>query len=142
MADDLDRFEAATQAVASLVADGRLQQATTLRLYGLYKQATEGACSSSKPSLFDQRGRAKWAAWQALGDMPPDAAGRAYVALLDEAQPGWDAVQAQSRGGSGAMGPVFSSLGAAPDDDDLVRSPRVEAGGQVAAAVLSRARDR
>jgi len=51
-------FQAAADFVeshASNVADGR-----KLDLYGLYKQATSGPCSTAKPSFFDLRGRAKW----------------------------------------------------------------------------------
>lgn len=51
-------FQAAADFVeshASNVTDGR-----KLDLYGLYKQATSGPCSTAKPSFFDLRGRAKW----------------------------------------------------------------------------------
>lgn len=53
--------------------------------------------------------------------MPADAACAAYAALLDEVAPAWDAAAAGAASGtksSKAMGPVFSSLGAAPDDGD------------------------
>ena len=51
-------FQAAAdfvQSHASSVSDG-----CKLDLYGLYKQATSGPCSTAKPSLFDFRGRTKW----------------------------------------------------------------------------------
>lgn len=35
-----------------------------LALYGLYKQATTGPCTTSKPGIFDLSGRAKWCAAQ------------------------------------------------------------------------------
>ena len=31
-----------------------------LQIYGLYKQSTEGTVSTSRPSMFDMVGRAKW----------------------------------------------------------------------------------
>lgn len=34
-----------------------------LILYGLFKQATVGDCNTSKPGIFDQKGRYKWDAW-------------------------------------------------------------------------------
>eukprot|EP00752_Nemacystus_decipiens_P003513 g3241.t2 len=35
-----------------------------LVLYGLYKQASFGDCSSQRPGLFDPTGRAKWDSWK------------------------------------------------------------------------------
>eukprot|EP00951_Prasinocladus_malaysianus_P047867 scaffold652285_cov47-Prasinocladus_malaysianus.AAC.1 len=50
-------FEAARKFVAANV--GEITDKDKLRLYGLYKQATEGRpCKSGKP-LFDFKGRAK-----------------------------------------------------------------------------------
>ena len=34
-----------------------------LELYGLYKQGTEGDVSTSRPGMFDLKGKAKWDAW-------------------------------------------------------------------------------
>ena len=38
----------------------RISDADKLKLYGLYKQATEGPCTTSKPGFFDMKGRSKW----------------------------------------------------------------------------------
>ena len=53
-----DVFEAAAAYVA--IASSSLPSDALLRLYGLYKQATGGPCSTSAPSFFDRKGRAKW----------------------------------------------------------------------------------
>ncbi len=34
-----------------------------LIVYGLYKQATVGDCNTSKPSMLDFVGKAKWNSW-------------------------------------------------------------------------------
>jgi peroxisomal 3,2-trans-enoyl-CoA isomerase len=40
-----------------------------LKLYALYKQATVGKNTSKKPGLMDLVGKAKWEAWNELGEM-------------------------------------------------------------------------
>lgn len=56
--EDDPAFGAATAFVAAHVAE--IDDASKLKLYGLYKQATTGPCSESKPSFFDFKRRAKW----------------------------------------------------------------------------------
>lgn len=50
-----------------------------LRFYSLFKQGTEGQCVQKQPSMFSVVNRAKWEAWNALGDMPRDTAMQRYV---------------------------------------------------------------
>jgi len=40
-----------------------------LKIYALYKQATVGKNTSSKPGMLDFVKKAKWDAWTSLGDM-------------------------------------------------------------------------
>lgn len=56
--------------------------AVKLRLYALYKQATEGPCTMPKPSVLDFISKAKWDAWNALGSLPKEAARQDYVDLV------------------------------------------------------------
>ena len=35
-----------------------------LELYGWYKQATIGDCTTERPEMFDLKGKAKWDAWK------------------------------------------------------------------------------
>lgn len=58
-----------------------------LELYGLYKQGTEGVCNTPKPGWLDGRGRRKWEAWRALGDMPSTEAKEKYIALVQKFDP-------------------------------------------------------
>ena len=70
-----ERFEASAEAAKSLPK--KPSNDTLLKLYGLYKQATVGDINTSrknfsvtilksieKPGLLDQKGRAKWSAWE------------------------------------------------------------------------------
>jgi diazepam-binding inhibitor (GABA receptor modulator, acyl-CoA-binding protein) len=54
-----------------------------LELYGLYKQATAGDVSGSRPGMLDVRGRAKHDAWAARRGMTAVAAMTAYIAAVD-----------------------------------------------------------
>ncbi len=54
-----------------------------LDLYGLYKQATEGDVSGSRPGMFDLKGRAKFDAWSGRKGTSKDDAMKRYVALVD-----------------------------------------------------------
>jgi diazepam-binding inhibitor (GABA receptor modulator, acyl-CoA-binding protein) len=51
-----------------------------LRLYGLYKQATEGDVTGSRPGRLNLVARAKFDAWAAVGGLTSDQAQAAYVA--------------------------------------------------------------
>lgn len=50
-----------------------------LELYSLYKQATLGDVSGSRPGMLDFKGRAKFDAWSTRRGMSKDAAKQAYV---------------------------------------------------------------
>jgi diazepam-binding inhibitor (GABA receptor modulator, acyl-CoA-binding protein) len=55
---------------------------TLLELYALYKQATSGDVSGSRPGMMDVKGRAKYDAWAKRKGMTKDAAMEAYVTLV------------------------------------------------------------
>uniref|UniRef100_A0A6I8PPF5 Enoyl-CoA delta isomerase 2 n=1 Tax=Ornithorhynchus anatinus TaxID=9258 RepID=A0A6I8PPF5_ORNAN len=53
-----------------------------LKLYALFKQATEGSCNTPKPGMLDFVNKAKWDAWRALGSLPKENARQNYVDLV------------------------------------------------------------
>ncbi|HMG11512.1 MAG TPA: acyl-CoA-binding protein [Mucilaginibacter sp.] len=56
-----------------------------LRLYSLYKQATEGDLTpENPPGIFDFVARAKYDAWLKLKGTPADHAMQAYIDLVKE----------------------------------------------------------
>lgn len=61
----------------------RPDNATLLKLYALYKQATSGDVVEKKPGFADMVGRAKWDAWSALKGTAKDAAMQQYIDLVE-----------------------------------------------------------
>lgn len=73
-------FEQAARDVQAL--GERPDNETLLRLYGLYKQGSEGDVSGEKPGFFDFVGTAKYEAWSRLKGTPPDVAQQQYIELV------------------------------------------------------------
>lgn len=59
-----------------------LDNAGLLKAYGLYKQATVGDNSASRPGMFDPKGRAKWDAWESRKGMTTEEAMKSYVEFV------------------------------------------------------------
>ena len=74
------QFEAAAAAAMNL--PNRPDNETMLKLYALYKQATQGDNADKKPSLTDLVGRAKWDAWNKLKGTAQNAARQQYIDLI------------------------------------------------------------
>lgn len=81
MSDLTTRFEAAVAQSKTLTE--RPSNATLLKLYALYKQATVGDNTEKKPGFSDMVGRAKWDAWTGLKGTSSDSAMQAYVDLIE-----------------------------------------------------------
>ena len=81
MSDLQAAFDAAVKNSTSL--SERPDNATLLKIYALYKQATEGDNEAKKPSFTDLVGRAKWDAWEKLKDMSLDDAKQQYIDLIE-----------------------------------------------------------
>ena len=54
-----------------------------LKLYGLFKQGSEGDNHGERPGGFDFKGAAKYDAWKDLEGTEEDAARSEYVILVD-----------------------------------------------------------
>ncbi|CAM6079456.1 unnamed protein product [Sphagnum tenellum] len=122
-----EHFGAASTYVASMVTLPGVKPSSDamLKLYAYYKIATEGPCSTSQPSVLQPTARAKWNAWQKLGNLPQEEAMQCYIAVLTEISPTWHQNSQKSkkpmeealeepRGAIASSkmgtGPVFSSL--------------------------------
>lgn len=81
MSDLQAQFTAAAAAAQSLPR--RPDNDTLLQLYALYKQATSGDASGSRPGFTDIVGRAKYDAWAKLKGTTKDKAMQDYVALVE-----------------------------------------------------------
>lgn len=80
MAELKTQFEAAVANSKKL--SERPDNATLLKLYGLYKQATAGDNSEKKPGFGDMIGRAKWDAWNGMKGTSADDAMQQYIDLI------------------------------------------------------------
>ena len=80
MSDLKTAFERAAHDVENL--SERPGNEDLLRLYALYKQATEGDVSGDKPGFFDFVGTAKYEAWAKLKGTDAEDAKKKYVALV------------------------------------------------------------
>ena len=72
-----EEFEAAVKRVNGLASAPPTN--VMLELYGLYKQASAGDATGSRPGMMDVRGRAKFDAWASRKGMSRDDAMRAYI---------------------------------------------------------------
>lgn len=81
MADLKAQFESAVASSKSL--SERPDNATLLKIYALYKQATAGDNAEKKPGFGDMVGRAKWDAWNGLKGTSSDDAMQQYVDLIE-----------------------------------------------------------
>lgn len=81
MADLKKRFE---QAVAdSKTLPEKPDNMTLLKIYSLFKQATEGDVQGKRPGFTDMVGRAKWDAWSLVKGKSGDEAMQEYIDLIE-----------------------------------------------------------
>ncbi|MDP2005780.1 MAG: acyl-CoA-binding protein [Rubrivivax sp.] len=74
-------FEAAVAASKQLPE--KPDNMTLLKIYSLYKQATEGDVEGKRPGFTDLVGRAKFDAWAAVTGKSSDEAMQEYVDLIE-----------------------------------------------------------
>ena len=77
MADLKATFEQAQKDIKTLTK--RPSNEDMLALYSLFKQATAGDASGSRPGMLDMVGRAKFDAWAKIKGTSKDAAMNQYV---------------------------------------------------------------
>lgn len=115
--DDETTFNKACDYLQHLV--NQLDANTLLEFYGLYKQATVGACNTSKPGIFSVNARAKWNAWNDLGSMSKECAMQKYITKLNGIEPDWN--QTDSSTSKKTKKPAWVSVStpwAAESDDE------------------------
>jgi diazepam-binding inhibitor (GABA receptor modulating acyl-CoA-binding protein) len=85
MTDIKEAFEKAVAASKELPA--RPDNETLLRLYSLYKQASEGDINTdNQPGMFDFVANAKYDAWLKLKGITAESAMEQYVSLVAKLQ--------------------------------------------------------
>ena len=81
MSDLKTKFEAAVANSKNL--SERPDNATLLKLYALYKQASVGDNTDKKPGFGDMVGRAKWEAWSGFKGTSDTDAMQQYIDLIE-----------------------------------------------------------
>jgi len=75
-------FEKAASEVQKL--SDQPDNSTLLELYSLFKQASQGDVTGSRPGFLDIRGRAKFDAWSAKKGMTSQEAMQKYIDLVQK----------------------------------------------------------
>ena len=75
------QFKKASEEVQDL--ESRPSNDVLLKLYALYKQATEGDVQGKRPGMMDIKGRAKFDAWAAIEGLSAEDAMQEYVDLVE-----------------------------------------------------------
>ena len=81
MSDLQGKFDTAVANSKNLTE--RPDNATLLKLYALYKQASAGDNGDKKPGFGDMLGRAKWEAWNGLKGTAKLDAMQQYIDLIE-----------------------------------------------------------
>ena len=89
----MEEFDAACKYVRGIA--GRLENNDLLYFYARYKQVTEGACNTPKPSFYQLSEKSKWFAWTELGNLDKCVARDEYIEKLDILEPEWRGKEAQ-----------------------------------------------
>ncbi|XP_028392030.1 enoyl-CoA delta isomerase 2, mitochondrial-like [Dendronephthya gigantea] len=76
-----EQFNQAKEKVPTLTKDPGNE--VKLKMYALFKQGSVGACNAPKPGALDFVGKAKWNAWNDLGNLSQEDAQKQYIALVE-----------------------------------------------------------
>lgn len=103
MGATVEQFEQAKTRMSALKNDPGND--VKLKIYALFKQATQGPCNTPKPGMLDFVNKVKWDAWKSLGSISQEEARQQYCDLIGsllEAEGQSSAQEAASPAGSGA----------------------------------------
>ncbi|XP_075894082.1 enoyl-CoA delta isomerase 2 isoform X1 [Nelusetta ayraudi] len=76
----VEQFEEAKGRLSTLKKDPGND--VKLKIYALFKQATQGPCNTPKPGMLDFVNKAKWEAWKSLGVISQEDARHQYCDLI------------------------------------------------------------
>uniref|UniRef100_A0A4W6FVF1 Enoyl-CoA delta isomerase 2 n=1 Tax=Lates calcarifer TaxID=8187 RepID=A0A4W6FVF1_LATCA len=76
----VEQFEQAKNKLSTLKKDPGNE--VKLKIYALFKQATQGPCNTPKPGMLDFVNKVKWDAWKSLGSISQDEARQQYCDLI------------------------------------------------------------
>ena len=79
MQGSFDKAAEDVKEIASKMTDNE-----KLEIYGLFKQGTVGEVNTSRPGMFDLKGKAKWDAWEKCKGMSQDDAKTKYASVVND----------------------------------------------------------
>lgn len=84
MSDLKTTFEDTVNYVQNAEGDFQPSNELKLKMYALYKQATEGDVTGKKPGMMDFVARAKYMAWEECKGATADEAMQQYIDAIEE----------------------------------------------------------
>lgn len=76
-----DQFEKAVEDVKQLSVKPTDEE--LLDLYRYFKQASVGDCNTTRPGMFDLKGKYKWDAWNGLKGTSKEDAEKKYITIVE-----------------------------------------------------------
>ena len=73
-----EKFKLASEEIRKIDTN-KLSNEQKLELYKYFKQGEQGKNTTAKPGFLDMKGKAKWNAWNELGDMSQEEAQQKYI---------------------------------------------------------------
>ncbi|CAN9506052.1 unnamed protein product [Ophioblennius macclurei] len=117
MGATVEQFERSKKELSTLKKDPGNE--VKLKIYALFKQATQGPCNTPKPGMLDFVNKVKWDAWKSLGSITQDEARQQYcdlVSSLVAAEGGSSAHVAASPAAAAAGGATYDTLQVTTED--------------------------
>ncbi|XP_044032165.1 enoyl-CoA delta isomerase 2, mitochondrial isoform X2 [Siniperca chuatsi] len=115
MGATVEQFERAKSKLSTLKTDPGNE--VKLKIYALFKQATQGPCNTPKPGMLDFVNKVKWDTWKSLGSISQEEARQQYCDLIGSlvaAEGGSSAQVAAEPAGSGT---TYETLLVTTEDD-------------------------
>jgi len=84
MSDLKQKFEATLDYVKNAEGDFQPSNELKLKMYSLFKQATDGDVSGKKPGMMDFVARAKYTAWEEISGTSSEDAMQQYIDAVEE----------------------------------------------------------
>lgn len=111
----VEQFEQAKNKLSTLKEDPGNE--AKLKIYALFKQATQGPCNTPKPGMLDFVNKVKWDAWKSLGSMTQDEARQQYCDLIGSLVAAEGGSSAQVAAQAAGSGPRYETLLVSTEDD-------------------------
>ena len=82
------QFEAAVEKVRTAPSDGKFKPSNEykLKMYSLYRQATDGDVQGKRPGMLDLIGRFKYDAWAGIKGLSKEDAMKQYIAEVEKVE--------------------------------------------------------